>query len=215
MTAADPLRAPAFSFGWTWWPTDVGEGVAAQFELAARLAACAERHGVLSPSQVSCRWLVEDQMVPGAHSAVAVAGDLADRALPTLLESARPAEVPAHASIGALTVTGPGTRVDASGTPHTEDDLLRLGVDLTGAEPMVDLEVYHDIWLTNDFRGRPQPEIHRGNAPRLAATLAGFDTMLGVAAEPGPPSTFGTPQPRGIEPPLDEDGEPMDVSEWL
>lgn len=215
MTAAEPLRAPAFSFVWTWWPVGVGRGVAAQFELAQGLTACTERHGVLSASRVSCRWLVDGRIVPGAHTSVAVAGGLADPELPALLESARPADLPGQARIGDITVTGPGTRLDAAGIPHIQDDLMRLGIDLTGTEPMVDLEVYHDIWLTHDFRGRPQPQVHHGNAPRLAATLADFDALLDVAAEPGPPSTFGTPRPRVIEPPLDDDGEPMDVSEWL
>ncbi|WP_280234179.1 hypothetical protein [Nocardia cyriacigeorgica] len=212
---AGPLRAPAFSFAWTWWPTGVGRGVAAQFELAARLAICAERHRLMSPSRVSCRWLIEGRIVPDAHTTVAVAEGLADPALTALLESARPAGIPVHATIGAITVTGPGTRFDALGAPHPENDLLRLGVDLTGAEPTVDLEVYHDIWLTHDFRGHPHPEVHRYNAPRLAAMLADVDAALAVAVEPGPPSTFGTPQPRGIEPPLDDDGEPMDVTDWL
>ncbi|NEW53796.1 hypothetical protein GV794_25135 [Nocardia cyriacigeorgica] len=215
MIAAQPLRAPAFSFVWTWWPTGVGLGVAAQFELAARLTSCAAQHGLLSPAQVSCRWLIEGRIAPGAHSTIAVAGGLADPALAALMESARPAELPAHATIGAITVTGPGTRFDALGAPHTDNELLRLTVDLTGSEPMVDIEVYHDIWLTHDFHGRPHPEIHQYNAPRLAATLADFDAALTVAAEPGPPSTFGTPQPRGIEPPLDDDGAPMDVTDWL
>ncbi|AVH21995.1 hypothetical protein [Nocardia cyriacigeorgica] len=215
MTAPEPLRAPAFSFVWTWWPTGVGRGVAAQFELAERLASCADRHGLLSVQRVSCRWLVEGRIVPGAQSSVAVAADLTDPAVPARLEAARPAEVPDHATIGAITVTGPGTRFDAACSPHSDDDLVRMGVDLTGSEPIVDLEVHHDIWLTHDFHGRPQPEVHRGNAPRLAATLADFDAVLGVAVEPGPPSNFGTPQPRGIEPPLDDDGAPMDVTEWL
>ncbi|NEW25624.1 hypothetical protein [Nocardia cyriacigeorgica] len=215
MTAAEPLRAPAFSFVWTWWPTGVGRGVAAQFELADRLTSCAGRHGLLTASRVSCRWLVEGRIVPGAQSAVALAAGLADPTVPALLDAARPADVPGHATIGALTVTGPGTRFDAAGSPHTEDDLVRVGVDLTGTEPVVDLEVHHDIWLTHDFRGRAQPEIHRGNAPRLAATLADFDALLDVAVEPGPPSNFGTPRSRGIEPPLDDDGAAMDVTEWL
>lgn len=66
---------------------------------------------------------------------------------------------------------------------------------------VVELSVHHDIWAENDFFGRPHPEVHRNNAPRLAQALRDLEATLEEETEAGEPTYFGTAFNYGVEAP--------------
>ncbi|MFJ4813837.1 hypothetical protein [Streptomyces longwoodensis] len=75
--------------------------------------------------------------------------------------------------------------------------------------------MFHDIWGPFDFRGSPHPEVHRYNAPRLAAALGELDALLGVPAEPGGAMYFGAAVGRGVMEPDVVDGRGPDLTDRL
>ncbi|MFF3574301.1 hypothetical protein [Nocardia jiangxiensis] len=205
------LRAPHFSLTWTWWPTEVADGPAAQFEVAARLADITARHGLLRPDRLRCQWCVAGRIVPRVLTTITLDHRLDDPATAEALLEARPSDLDPAATICDLVLTGPGTWLDENAIPHTEDDILLLDIDLARPDATVTAETFHDIWMPHDFHGAPHPNIHRHNAPRLAATLTDIAATLRTPTDPGDPSPYGTPLPQGLTNALDDTGHPADV----
>ncbi|MFK8848147.1 hypothetical protein [Streptomyces sp. Ac-502] len=57
--------------------------------------------------------------------------------------------------------------------------------------------------------------MHAHNAPRLAAALRGLESLLGIEAEPGEPTYFGTSEKYGIKGPDIIDGLGPDLTDLL
>jgi hypothetical protein len=210
------VRALRECGSWFWWPQGLESGLAAQIDLASKLTAVTLETGLLAPATVACRWEVEGRIVSHAWSRVAVVDGLIEwDALPRLLHDARPDGLPGNAVPGELEIAGPGSWPDAEGVRHSADGMQRLDVDLIGPYPSVYVEVYHDVWMTHDFSGNPQPEIHARNAPRLVATLLRFSEVLGVPAEPADSKYFGHAVGLGVENARDMDDIPLDVTDRI
>lgn len=210
------LRVRGLGFSWSLLTESSAADLAEQFDTAERLVECTRRHGLLTPATVSCDWELDGMVVPVVPTSVEFAGRLDDPALPGRLIAARASDIDAGARMDALQVEGVGTWIDADGGSHEVEGLLLLTVDLmTPALPGVRFEVFHDIWMTHDFRGRPHQEICERNAPRLASMIREFEEILGAEADADPHSMFGTPRRFGIDPPLGADGRPLDVTWWL
>ncbi|EDY52949.1 hypothetical protein [Streptomyces clavuligerus] len=133
------------------------------------------------------------------------------------LEGAR---APAAAVAAALR---PGTAGSASATVHCTGTVAGLrtgdsvvpGLFLLSASAFadfttVDLETSSDVWMDHDLRGKPQPEVHAANAPRLAGILTGIETALGWETDPDDPTHFATPTRTGLDPRRDADGTVAD-----
>ena len=214
-TTTNPLRAPRDIAGWVWWPDPDLRGLADQYALAARICAITDRLGLMRPTLVTSDWVVDDRVVPRAGSSIQGDGALDSPEFAAALAGSRPKALPEEAVPGKAEITGPGRWIDAGGETRVEDGLLRLSVDLTGPLTSVGLEVFHDIWMPCDFAGRPHPEVHRYNAPRLARALADISALTGSEAEPDEPTYFGHAVADGVENSVDDDGEPLDVTDLL
>lgn len=106
-------------------------------------------------------------------------------------------------------------RLDEHGAQHHEYGLVEL---MVSSEPLglsADVSVFHDIWGPFDFHGTPHPEVHRQNAPRLAAALKELEALLGVVAELGEPTYFGRTDGYGVGAPDVEDGRGPDLTDQL
>jgi hypothetical protein len=209
------VRAPRECGSWTWWPDERAAGPVEQAATAARLAAITAERGLLEPGRVACRWEVEGRIVPGAWTAVDIAGAIEPEDLVARLTAARPQEVPEGARIGELVITGTGVWFDENGESHSEPGLLQLTVETALDDPSVGVEVYHDVWMSHDFRGAPHPEVYARNAPRLAEALAEIGDVLGTEAEPGEPTYFGHAVDLGVENAADDDDVPLDVTDLI
>lgn len=209
------LRAPRETGSWTWWPAERAAGPAEQAATAARLAAITASHGLLRPTLAACRWELDGRVVPRAWAQVEIVEGIEPADLIARLTAARPGELSEGAGIGELVITGTGGWLDETGAAHAEAGLLRLTVETAMDDPSVGVEVFHDIWMSHDFQGRPHPELYALNAPRLAETLADISAALGADAEPGEATSFGHAVDLGVENPADDDDVPLDVTELI
>ncbi|MYR60832.1 hypothetical protein GTY54_32900 [Streptomyces sp. SID625] len=75
----------------------------------------------------------------------------------------------------------------------------------------VDLVTNADLWLKNDLKGRPQPEVYEANSHRLSTLLHSISEALGAETEPGDPTYFAKPTETGAENYFEPDGSPSDV----
>ena len=121
----------------------------------------------------------------------------------------------AEAEAGDILVSGSGIWLDADGKPRHEHRLVALTVSPESLGLSAEVAVFHDIWGQFDYRGLPHPEIHQRNAPRLAAALQALDALLGVAAEPGEPTYFGTADGYGIKVPDVIGGRGPDLTDLI
>lgn len=76
-------------------------------------------------------------------------------------------------------------------TPHEnrrgESGLIGVATDVATEDTVVELSLHHDIWAEDGFFGRPHPEIHKNNAPRLAQAWSELEAAPGKEAEAGTP----------------------------
>ncbi|MFE1431883.1 hypothetical protein ACFW5G_05710 [Streptomyces griseoaurantiacus] len=99
-------------------------------------------------------------------------------------------------------------------TGHGEEqgeDLFLLGASAFAGFVSVDLTTFTDVWLPFDLKGRPQPEVHAANGPRLAAALRELAEVLGSETDPDDPTYFARPTEDGAENFLDAEGRASDV----
>ncbi|MFD7846769.1 hypothetical protein ACFV4K_28030 [Nocardia sp. NPDC059764] len=214
MSPTEIMRARRWSFMWTWWPEASETDIATQFRWAAEIGRLAEQERIVLPAEVSCRWRLGGRRIRQASTTIPLAGPLDDPAVAAELLAMRGCDIGSEADIEEISISGPGEWIDSDGSIRTEDRLATLDMDLVGPRSVVNLEVHHDLWMTHNFRGEPHEAIHQQNSPRLANLIAGMNNLLGSDGVPSEPTTFGTPLEFGIEPPLDEDDNPMDVIAW-
>ncbi|MFE7098909.1 hypothetical protein [Streptomyces erythrochromogenes] len=204
------MRAPKESGSWTWILDDM-TGSVLEFALAtgARMSAVLAKHDLLDLHALEWAWSHAGRTGTAGHSRLGVsASSLAGPALPDRLRACHP-----QARIGSIALLGDGAWFDAAGERHREHQLVELYVSLDETDIWVELSVHHDVWGHCDFRGRPQPLIHANNAPRLAAALMELEQVLGVAAEPGEPTYYGSAEGYGLAAPDIIDGLGPDVTD--
>lgn len=106
----------------------------------------------------------------------------------------------------------PGTVVvNAEGEEARLESLFQLSASSFAGFAGVELATHTDVWLAHDLMGRPQPEIHAANAPRLSALLRELSEVLGSETDPDDPTCFARPTGTGAENFFDEDGRAADV----
>lgn len=210
-------RAPRERGSWFW---DLGDfdapGLESALSLAARMAEVLAHHELLAPARLEYVWNVMGVGTTGIKTTLDLArSPLEDAGLPERVRGSRPAAHPA-AHISDFDVLGTGTWFDESGRPRTEHRLVDLSLSTAPTGLSADLSVHHDIWGRYDFAGRPHPEIHQNNSPRLTAALRDLSTLLGMPPALGEPTYFGAATVDGLaDPDADENGLGPDLTAWL
>ncbi|MFI0779476.1 hypothetical protein [Streptomyces sp. NPDC021212] len=209
-------RAPKKCGSWFWDLEDIAPpGLESALAVAAKMTAVLQKFDLLSPVKLEYSWSVLDSGFTGVMSTLFVFTPLDDPGLPGKVLGSRPAAFP-EAEVDDLHVVGWGTWFDGGGKAHKEPRLVDLAVSTAPFGPTATLAVHHDIWSWFDFSGRPHPEVHRRNAPRLEAALRELNSTLGVTPELGDPTYFGGATEWGIgTPDAFEDGMGADLTDKL
>ncbi|MFE3185585.1 hypothetical protein ACFXKR_32610 [Streptomyces violascens] len=185
------MRAPKECGSWYW---DLEETVPAGLEsaltVAASVAEVLKRYDLLDPVKIEYGWYVLGSGPTGVRSTLFTSLPLGDPSLPGKVLGSQPAAF-SDSEVGDLRISGAGTWFDATGKGRREPGLIEFSVTPDPYGPTVTLEVHHDIWSPLDFAGRPHPDVHERNAPRLAAALREITTVFGVSPETGDPTYFG------------------------
>ncbi|GHE52172.1 hypothetical protein GCM10017771_74430 [Streptomyces capitiformicae] len=190
-------------------------GLESALAVAARMCHALREHGLLVPPLgLECDWFVHGTGGIGVTTRLSPRCPLDASELPARVLTTRPMGFP-DAQVGSILVVGSGTWIDAAGEKRREHRLVELTVAPDAPGIWAELAVFHDIWGPFDFRGLPHPDIEKQNAPRLAAALQSLDALLGVSAEPGDPTYFGTAEGHGIKPPEVIDGRGPDLTDLL
>jgi hypothetical protein len=204
-----PPRRP--SGVWHWQLDDPDCSLPHALDVAARMTAVLERHDLLRPTTIGWMWYPEGAHSP-THSTRPVTGaaDVTDLML-LASDPATLARVHSGAPPVSVSVDGPGSWFAADGTA-VSDRLVELTL-YTAVSMASGLAVYHDMWMPADFAGRPHPQVHARNAPRLTAALRELNQLLKVDAEPDHDRPrLGGALPLGIDNLRDDDGNPDDVT---
>ncbi|MFE3762727.1 hypothetical protein ACFXPI_13305 [Streptomyces sp. NPDC059104] len=86
-----------------------------------------------------------------------------------------------------------------SGIGRRAEKLFTVRVEVWGeGAVLLVLSTYADIWLTQDLRERPQPEVAADNAPRLAAALNQISQLTESEIDPGDATRHARPTPDGF-----------------
>ncbi|MDX3588156.1 hypothetical protein [Streptomyces europaeiscabiei] len=209
------LRSRSTCASWTWELDGfVPAGLRSALSVAARMSAVLREHELLVPDSLEWDWFVYGSGGTGLITRLSLQGPIDDEDLPQRVERSRPAGFP-DASVGSVLVVGSGTWIDATGEKRGEHRLVELTVAPDAPGIWAELAVFHDIWGPFDFRGEPHPDIERQNAPRLTAALRSLDALLGVPAEPGEPTYFGSAEGHGIKAPDVIAGRGPDLTDLL
>ncbi|WP_026128517.1 hypothetical protein [Nocardiopsis halophila] len=211
------MRAPKATATWT-WVVEHAEGsdvVEVGCATAASVAEVLKNRDLLYLDGVDVDWFQYGSGHTGYRSRILYCSGLTPTALATRVRNSRPTGQP-EAYPESLVLNGPGNWIASDGSKRGEVGLVMVTVDVATEDTMVELSVHHDIWAENDFLGRPHPEVHRGNAPRLAQALRDLEATLGAAAEVGEPTYFGTASDHGVQAPRSGSaGGGLDVTDRL
>lgn len=201
------LRAPRECASW-YWDLDgiVSPGIESALRVAADAVAVLKQFDLLTPVSLEYKWYVLDSGFTGVRSSLYGFTSLDDPDLPGKLLASRPSGFP-NAQISKVNVVGSGTWFDGEGKARVEPQVVDLSVTTGRYSPSVTVSVHHDIWSWFDFSGRPHPEVHSRNAPRLADALRTLGSTFGMEAETGEPTYFGSAVGLGVSTPdADDDG---------
>jgi len=209
-------RAPKKCGSWFWDLEGIApSGLESALAVAAKMTTVLQRFDLLSPARLEYRWYVLGSGAINVMSTLFVFTPLDDPSLPDKVLGSRPSAF-SNAEVDDLHVVGPGTWLDAEGKTHEEPGLVELAVSPDPLGPTATLAVHHDIWNWFDFSGRPHPEVHDRNAPRLAGALRELNSALGVTPELGEPTYFGSAIEFGIAvPDAHDDGMGPDLTDKL
>ncbi|MDG4856784.1 hypothetical protein P8605_01145 [Streptomyces sp. T-3] len=201
------LRAPKECGSWFWdLEGATPSGTVPALRVAANVTQVLQRHQLLTPQKIEYDWYVPGSGYTGVMSTLLVFTPLDDAGLPDKVLGSRPSAFPA-AEIQEIRVIGSGKWIDADGDAHTEPQLVDLSVTTDEFGPMASVSVHHDVWSWFDFSGRPHPQVQRNNAPRLSEALFELNSLLGIEAETGESTYFGSAVGFGISTPdADENG---------
>ncbi|MER5216880.1 hypothetical protein ABT063_41730 [Streptomyces sp. NPDC002838] len=206
-------RAPRPCGSWFWDLEELAPpGLESALTTASRMADVVRKHDLLLPQQLEYRWYVSGSGGINIMTQLALTVPLGDASLPDRVRASQPVGFP-DAEVDDLYVIGPGQWLDADGESHREPRLVELSVSPAPVGLSAELAVYHDVWAWFDFSGHPHPDVHRRNAPRLAAVLQDLNELLGVGGEPGEPTIFGAATEQGLATPEPyDDGLGPDVT---
>lgn len=206
-------RSPRPCGSWFWDLEDFAPaGLESALETAARMADVLRGRDLLVPQRLEYSWYVAGSGGINMTTSLALTVPLADERLPERVRGSRPVGFP-EAEFDDLCVLGPGRWTDAQGESHSEPRLVELSVSSASVGLSAEIAVHHDVWSAFDFSGRPQDDVYRRNAPRLAAALHDLNELLKVEAEPGEATIFGISTSTGLATPdPDEYGLGPDVS---
>ncbi|MBC3981205.1 hypothetical protein H8N01_01085 [Streptomyces sp. AC536] len=201
------MRAPEHCGAWVWELKKYAPpGVENALVVAERVMRVLGKWRLHTPHALSFDWYAEAGGGTGFSSQLALKLPVAAQSVAERIEGARPVGI-SGGEVGDITIHGYGEWIDEEGTAHPESNLIEL---ITSPDPTglsIEIAVFHDVWMTHDYFGRPHPVLHQRNAPRLAAALEEIDGLFGVAAMPGEPTYFGVAEGYEIaKPDLDGDG---------
>lgn len=209
------MRAPRECASWFWDLEDYAPpGLRSALVTAARMTAVLRKHDLLEPHHVEWPWFIPGAGGAPAMTRLQLTGPIDAEEVFQRIQGMRPVGFP-EAVEGDVLVAGTGAWFDAEGTPRREHRLVELTVSPEHLGLSAEVSVFHDIWGPFDFRGEPHPEVHRQNAPRLAAALRELEALLGVAPEPGEPTNFGRAAGYGVDEPVVMDGRGPDLTDQL
>nr|WP_055712759.1 hypothetical protein [Streptomyces torulosus] len=209
------LRSPRECASWTWNLEEFAPpGLESALSVAARMSAVLREGELLAPESLEWDWFVDGSGGTGLITRMSLLGPIDDEEVPLRVARSRPVGFP-DAQVGSILVVGSGTWIDASGEKRGEHRLVELTVSPDAPGIWAELAVFHDIWGPFDFRGLRHPEVEEQNAPRLAVALQTLDALLGVCAEPGDPTYFGSAQGHGVKAPDELDGRGPDLTDLL
>ncbi|WP_432015080.1 hypothetical protein [Streptomyces cucumeris] len=201
------LRAPRQCASW-YWDLDeiVPPGMESALKVASHAVTVLKQFDLLTPVSLEYNWYVLYSGFTGVRSSLYGFTSLDDPALPKKLLASRPSGFP-KAQISEVSVVGSGTWFDGAGEARVEPQVVDLSVTTDPFGPSVTVSVHHDIWSWFDFSGRPHPEVHSRNAPRLADALRALESALGMEAETGEATYFGSAVGYSVSTPdADDDG---------
>ncbi|MFF5333699.1 hypothetical protein [Streptomyces sp. NPDC013181] len=215
-------RAPEHVGAWYWDLAELTpqgaepDVVAATLTAAQGAADILRAHALLEATAVEQTWYAPGRGPTGLTSRLSVPETpLGNPEVTERVLGSRPSAFP-DAFIGSMYVRGPGTWFDAGGHARREPGLVTMWLTPDGSGISVEVSVHHDIWRWFDFSGRPHPDVHRRNAPRLANALREITSHYGVEPETGEATYFGHAVGYGIsadDP--DENGRGLDVTDRL
>ncbi|MEU1037350.1 hypothetical protein [Streptomyces sp. NPDC005907] len=207
------MRAPRNCGSWFWdFDGIAAPGLESALATAASMSEVLGRLELLTPASLEYRWYVMDVGAIGVTSTLELPTRLSDPTLAERLRGSRPVAFP-EAEIDTVHVVGSGIWIDAAGKRREEPGLIELSVSPAPTGLSAELTVHHDIWAWYDFSGRPHPDVHRRNAPRLATALKKLTAVLGVSPELGDPTYFGVATANGLATPdAYEDGLGPDLT---
>ncbi|MBV2362285.1 hypothetical protein [Streptomonospora nanhaiensis] len=110
--------------------------------------------------------------------------------------SGHPDAIPSH-----LHLRGRGYWATPSDTLREEPDICSATLTVYDSATLLTVGVHHDIWSLSDFLGRPHPDVHERNAPRLEKALRDLETALSTpldADEPDEPTKYAEPVGYGV-----------------
>lgn len=209
------VRAPRETASWLWdFDDSVTPGLEAALTTAAQMSAVLLEHDLLEPSALEWGWFIPSLGGMAATTRIPIQGPLDDPGLPEHIRNMRPAGY-AEATPGDILVSGSGTWFDADGKQHREHRLVELTVSPDPLDLSAQVAVFHDIWGKFDFKGRPHQQVYERNAPRLKSALQSLEALLGVAADPGEPTYFGSAEGYGIKDPDLIQGRGPDLTDLI
>ncbi|OKI85074.1 hypothetical protein AMK11_21800 [Streptomyces sp. CB02414] len=192
------MRAPRECGSWFWDLEEVAApGLESALATAATMAEVLRKRELLTPHSLEYGWYVLDAGGIGVTTRLSLTVPLGDELLPERVVNTRPSGFP-NAEVDDLHVIGAGSWIDANGMARREPRLIELSVSPAPVGLSAEVLVHHDIWAWFDFAGRPHPQIYQHNAPRLADALEELNAVLGVRAEPGEATYFGSATDLGI-----------------
>lgn len=152
-------------------------------------------HPQWTPHDIECR-------LPSSTTAAALA-----HTCERLLADARPEPggLPATTEI-----TGDGLVLDPSLGVQRLTDVISITATMYG-NLAINMATQIDAWMEYTIDAKPQPDVHRMNAPRLEAALAAIQRRTGIVPATEP-TRFAVPDITGLHNQRYSDGEPVDCS---
>lgn len=78
------------------------------------------------------------------------------------------------------------------------------------------VSTWTDVWMRHTLLGKPQPQVHAKNAPRLEQALRDLEAFMGEAGDSDDdPPPYAIVEGYRVVNPLDRDGMPVDYSRFL